>query len=157
MFSLVNIVHSGSVKTFLPGHKIKIVLLHKFFDLIAATISSFGSTIRQSMVDYPKMSSTMKDLPENERRILLNQETGIVTWPELQRHFARGVLICVAESLDLVNVADAFVIDNKTAMQQWQQEKLIQPTPDEVAKRWANDKVILWAIVIAPWVLVRSQ
>lgn len=98
----------------------------------------------------------MKDLSEKERRVLLNQETGKVTWPEIQRHFARGALVYVNSSLDLVAVADSFVVDDKPKIQQWYQTKLIAPTPDDVARRWAEEDIHLWAIVIAPWVLVQE-
>jgi len=99
----------------------------------------------------------MKELSENDRRILLNQETGIVTWPEVQRHFARGVLIYVKESLDLVTVADAFVVDNKSSIETWYKSDLIARIPDDIAQRWAEEDISLWAIVIAPWILVQEH
>ena len=46
----------------------------------------------------------------------LNMETGRIAWPELQRHFARGVVIKVEPGLDLVEVAIKFVKDDKTAI-----------------------------------------
>jgi len=98
----------------------------------------------------------MKELSENDRRILLNQETGIVTWPDVQRHFARGVLVYVEVSLDLVTVADAFVVDNKSTIETWYQSNLITRIPDDIAQRWAAEDISLWAIVIAPWVLVQE-
>ncbi|HHS89601.1 MAG TPA: DUF2288 family protein, partial [Rhodobacteraceae bacterium] len=49
----------------------------------------------------------------------LNFETGRVTWDELARHFARGVVIRVDAELDLVNVAAAFAEDNKARVAEW--------------------------------------
>ena len=80
----------------------------------------------------------MKHLPENERRYLLNQESGKLAWKELQVHFARGVLIYVDDSLDLVSVADTFLLDDKSRLEPWFESKLIQITPDSIANRWAN-------------------
>ena len=37
-------------------------------------------------------------------RALLNAQTGRIGWPELARHFARGVVVCVAEGEDLLAV-----------------------------------------------------
>lgn len=99
----------------------------------------------------------MKNLPKQERRILLNQETGQVGWAELERHFARGVVISVDASLDLVTVADKFLLDDATAIEAWYQDGLLQRTPDDCASRWAREQTTLWAIVLAPWVLVQER
>jgi len=98
----------------------------------------------------------MKHLPEKLRRELLNKDTGQLTWPEIQRYFALGVLICVDTRLDLVTVADKFVIDEKITISDWYAQQLIQRTPDDLALRWANENMTLWAIVVAPWVLVQE-
>jgi len=54
-----------------------------------------------------------------ELRAQLNAETGKLAWKELERHFARGVVIRVAADLDLVEVATAFVRDDKPAVERW--------------------------------------
>lgn len=61
----------------------------------------------------------------------LNNETGKLSWKELERHFARGAVIKVAVALDLVNVASTFAQDNKAQVESW-------------------------AIVTVPWVLVQE-
>ncbi|MFK8067857.1 MAG: DUF2288 family protein [Gammaproteobacteria bacterium] len=42
----------------------------------------------------------------------LNTETGKIVWKELERHYARGVLIKVEQGLDLVEVASSFADDD---------------------------------------------
>ena len=36
----------------------------------------------------------------------LNLETARIQWAELERHFARGVVIVIDENLDLPNIAE---------------------------------------------------
>lgn len=54
-----------------------------------------------------------------ELRAKLNAETGKITWRELERHFARGVVIRVAEDLDLVEVAYRMAKDDRPAVERW--------------------------------------
>ena len=54
-----------------------------------------------------------------ELRAKLNAEPGKLTWKELERHFARGMVIRVAGELDLVEVAACMAGDEKAALEQW--------------------------------------
>ncbi|MFV2057584.1 MAG: DUF2288 family protein [Thiohalomonadales bacterium] len=98
----------------------------------------------------------MKNLPEKERRSLLNQETGKIAWPDLQIYFARGVLINIDSDLDLVTVADKFLMDDKISLEAWFGHARIAHTTDEIATRYALTTTLFWAIVVAPWVLVQE-
>ena len=48
----------------------------------------------------------------DDLRQKLNLETARIGWGELQRHYARGVLINVGEGLDLVEVAAYMAADD---------------------------------------------
>jgi hypothetical protein len=85
----------------------------------------------------------------------LNLETGKIGWPELQRHFARGVIIIVAKELDLVEVAQQFSLNQKDAVQKWIDQGLIRHANDDDAIEWNNVQQQFWAVVAAPWVLVQ--
>ena len=85
----------------------------------------------------------------------LNLETGQISWPELQRYFARGVVIIVAKELDLVEVAKQFSLDNKGAVQAWVKDGLVKNATDDDAKRWNDVQQEFWAVVTAPLVLVQ--
>lgn len=98
----------------------------------------------------------MKDLPEKERRALLNQETGKIAWPDLQTYFARGVLVKVAAELDLVTVADQFIVNDKETIEAWYDKQLIMLAADDCATQWSKQQTVFWAIVVAPWVLVQE-
>ena len=89
-------------------------------------------------------------------RARLNTETARIGWAELQRHFARGVLRLVADDLDLVEVAVAMHKDEVGRISAWTAaDRLIEPTMDHAA-RWHESDAVLWAIVVAPFVLVQE-
>ena len=47
----------------------------------------------------------------------LNQETGQINWIEIQRYFARGVVVVVSKDLDLVKTAEQISLDQDHAIQ----------------------------------------
>lgn len=87
----------------------------------------------------------------------LNLETGQMSWTELQRYFARGVVVCVQPGMDLVQVAHKFVNDDSAAIQEWLQNGKVKRATDDEAKRWHETQAGFWAIVVTPWVLVQEQ
>ena len=101
---------------------------------------------------------TTRKINESEEELLfqkLNLETGKIGWPELQRHFARGVIIIVAKKLDLVEVAQQFSDNNKAVVQSWIDQGLVRPANDNDAINWNAVQQEFWAVVAAPWVLVQ--
>ena len=86
----------------------------------------------------------------------LNAETGRIGWPELQRHFARGVVIRVDGALDLVQVACAFVEDDRPAVEGWLKDGQVAKASLEEARRWEEARTEFWAVVAAPWVLAQE-
>ncbi|WP_026220757.1 DUF2288 domain-containing protein [Thiofilum flexile] len=87
----------------------------------------------------------------------LNLETARITWPEIERFFARGRVLHIASSLDLLAVAEALVEDNVAKFGEWTQNGLVKHLEDTTAKSWVADDSKLWAVVIAPWVLVQER
>lgn len=86
----------------------------------------------------------------------LNRETGRIAWDELQRHFARGVVIKVEPELDLVDTALKFVKDDKPAIEAWLNNGSIARASDADAQIWATGSAVFWAVVVAPWVLIQE-
>lgn len=86
----------------------------------------------------------------------LNLETGKLSWPELSRHFARGVVIVVNDKLDLVEVAAKMVVDDKDAVEQWLKADQLVRADDTHAKDWQDNDMVFWSVVVAPWVLVQE-
>lgn len=94
--------------------------------------------------------------PAELLRAQLNAETGKLSWKELERHYARGVVIKVAIGLDLVDVAAHIVRDDKTAVEAWLASGQVARASSEDARRWHDSNASLWALVAAPWVLVQE-
>lgn len=105
------------------------------------------------------MHSELFEFPVNDQLELLqaklNAETGQLHWSELQRHFARGVVIHVAPPLDLVQVAARMAQDDAGAMGEWLQAGLVSRATTEDAAQWQRHGTQFWAVVVAPWVLVQ--
>ena len=87
----------------------------------------------------------------------LNTETARICWPELERHFARGVLMTVSLKLDLVQLGAHMIHDDKTIIDAWLESGELRKTTDDDARGWSEGKPVLWAVVVAPWVLVQEK
>jgi hypothetical protein len=89
----------------------------------------------------------------------LNTETARITWPELERHFARGVLLTVSPELDLVEAGAHMIHDDKHIINTWLDSGALGKTSVDDARRWSESEPEseLWAVVVAPWVLVQEK
>ena len=98
------------------------------------------------------------ELIQQDRELLrakINSETAKIPWRELQRFFAAGKVMLVAQELDLVEVAYAMQQDNVEQVTRWTDEFKLFPVSDDQARRWHDDDASLWAVVVKPWVLVQ--
>jgi len=94
--------------------------------------------------------------PAPRTRDLLNAQTGILNWTELARHFARGIVVCVDPSEDLVEVAECLVKDSRDILEQLLLQGKLHRAADVDAIRWQENDAEFWAVVVAPWVLVQE-
>jgi hypothetical protein len=94
---------------------------------------------------------------ETELREKLAADEGTLPWCELERHFARGVLIVVAADLILVDAATRVALDDAATVRTWMEAgRLIRATEDH-ARRWGQKpERHLKAVVVAPWILVQE-
>lgn len=90
-----------------------------------------------------------------DARDLLNAQTAKIEWPELVKHFARGVVIKVDPALDLINVASRIIDDDKAAVEAWMASGQLANASDDDARAWTETQPTFWAVVVAPWVLVQ--
>lgn len=95
--------------------------------------------------------------PEEILKAKLNMETASINWLELQRYFAAGRVVHVDDTADLVEVAFQLSKDNKEKFQQWIAEGVVKGVTESQAQQWYDQKADLWAVVVAPWVLVQEQ
>jgi len=91
-----------------------------------------------------------------ELREKLNNETAKLPWAELQRHFANGAIIKVAAANDLVDVAVAMAMDDTAVIAAGMEAGTIVRASEEDARQWEQNDRPLWAVVVAPWVLVQE-
>ena len=94
--------------------------------------------------------------PSEILRAKLNLETAQLAWPELERHFARGVAIKVAPGMDLVDTALQVAENNSATVQAWLAEGRIARAEMADAEDWHARQPMFWAVVVAPWVLVQE-
>lgn len=87
----------------------------------------------------------------------LNLETARVTWRELGFFFARGRVLHVAAELDLIKVASTLAKDDAQQVAAWLTAQQVSVLADATAKEWAADDTNLWAVVVAPWVVVQKH
>lgn len=84
-------------------------------------------------------------------------ETASITWEELQPFFARGVLLRVARDFDLIAAAQAIAEDDREKVAAWLDEGHMGRLETEQAEDWLSRDPSLWAVVVAPWVLVQER
>jgi hypothetical protein len=93
--------------------------------------------------------------PEESSRTDINTETAKIAWKELQRFFAQGYALAVSPQLDLVDAAYQVSQDNKQQVEIWMAAGQFGPVSDAQALEWLEANVLMWAVVVRPWVLVQ--
>lgn len=84
-------------------------------------------------------------------------ETARISWDEIMPLFAKGMVLWVASDQDLVAVAEHIINDDKKQVSALMQQKALQNLSDELALDYAQRDPELWAVVVAPWVLVQER
>ncbi len=92
----------------------------------------------------------------NDMKYDLNGQTAKIPWQELQRFFAQGRVWQVAEGADLVAVASAMADDDSAQVKIWQHEGVLGPVSDTQASEWISLDSQVWAVTVAPFVLVQT-
>ena len=88
----------------------------------------------------------------SELRQQLSQDLGEAPWSVLKAHHKRGALVLVAPELDLIEVAEAVVLDQSQQVESWMNQGQISPFPDRVAK----EQPMLRCLIAQPWVLTQE-
>ncbi|HKK56462.1 DUF2288 domain-containing protein [Marinobacter sp.] len=90
-------------------------------------------------------------------RARLNLETSQISWKDLQTYFARGQVVRVSPALDLLTVAAELTVDNKARFEHWMAGGQVGEVTPSQARDWFENDAELWALVVAPWVLVQDR
>lgn len=85
----------------------------------------------------------------------LNTETARISWQELQPHFARGATVYVSPDLDLINIAKYMADDNITELSPLVEAGKFGVVTEEQAHQFFINQQNMWALVVAPWVLIQ--
>lgn len=89
--------------------------------------------------------------------IKLNRETSRIAWHELQRFYAQGAVLQISPALDLVKTAVALAQNDSEAVKAWLETGDVAKVAVEQAEAWLAADPSLWAVVVAPWVLVQTD
>lgn len=83
-------------------------------------------------------------------------QTAKIPFSELQRYFAAGKILVIADGIDLIDVAVAFAKDEAGLIESYLQQARIAQASDAQAQQWLSAQQVLWAVVVDPWVLVQE-
>lgn len=86
----------------------------------------------------------------------LKEECAPVFYKEIERFFAKGMLVQVADDLDIIEAALVIQNDESEQMQQWIEENKVIRVNDQQAIKWSETNEPLMAITAVPWVLVQE-
>ncbi|WP_066569952.1 DUF2288 domain-containing protein [Snodgrassella sp. CFCC 13594] len=100
------------------------------------------------------MTNSRPSLDVNDK---LNLETARIFWHELQKPFALGACLYVAPDLDLINIAQLIADDHTATISLLIAEGKLGKVTDEQAKLFYNTNQSMWAVVVAPYVLVQPN
>ncbi len=84
-------------------------------------------------------------------------ETASITWKELQPFFAKGALLWVEPTLDLIVVAEAFAENSEAQVAAWLKSGDVGKVSESKALDLFERDPPLWAVVVAPWVLIHER
>lgn len=90
-------------------------------------------------------------------RETLAASMGPIEFSDLRAHLARGAVIVVDPSLDLLDVGAAVARDDKTRVAAWIEAGLLGKPSLETIERWSKTQGRAWvSLVVQPFVLVRE-
>ncbi len=84
------------------------------------------------------------------------RELAPISFLELQKFFASGMMIVVSQRLSVIEVAMNLHEDNVETIQRWMNEESIVRAHDDHAKQWVANQTKFNAVTVAPWVLVQE-
>jgi len=92
----------------------------------------------------------MSDIqPEMTLLEKLHSETSQISWLELQRFFAQGLVMNVEPSLDLVEVAVLVAEDDSSQLNALLESNKVSAPSNDQARDWFERETLLWSVVVA--------
>jgi hypothetical protein len=84
-------------------------------------------------------------------------ETASITWKELEPFFAKGALLWVETSLDLIAVAEAVAENQAEKVAAWLTGDVLSKVSASRAQDLLERDPQLWAVVVSPWILIQER
>ncbi len=91
-----------------------------------------------------------------KERVELEKECAQIPYKELERFFAKGALILVGKSLNIIDVAEVIQEDDSYKLESWIESGQVVRVHDDHAMKWSKDKSNLLAVTMTPWVIVQE-
>ena len=86
----------------------------------------------------------------------LQQECAPIFYAETQRFFAKGMLVLVAKSSNIIDVALIVQADDSKQLEKLIEQQKVIRVHDEHAIKWSKDNTELLALTAVPWLLVQE-
>lgn len=97
-------------------------------------------------------------MPSSEEiKARLNLETGKLSWQELERYFAKGILIHVSNDFDLLEIAAAIAEDQKEKIKKLLDSAQVSKPDIKQAEKWHVNETVFWTVVVVPWILIQEM
>ncbi|MBJ9975930.1 DUF2288 domain-containing protein [Pseudomonas sp. S75] len=84
-------------------------------------------------------------------------ETAIIEWSALERFWAKGDLIWVDHSLDLIAVAQAMAENRRDDVARWRDQGIVAAVTAEQALDLQTRDPRIWAVVVSPFILIQVK
>lgn len=84
-------------------------------------------------------------------------ETSIIEWKALEKFFAKGELLWVDPTLDLIEAAQAVSQDDALTVAAWMAAGTLNKLSDAQAQDFSGRNPLLWAVVVSPWVMIQER
>jgi hypothetical protein len=118
-----------------------------------------GLSAGKAAVSFAPNFQTVKPMTQEPSTLYakLLGETASITWKELQPFFAKGALLWVEPSQDLIAVAEAFAENAEAKVAAWVASGEVGKVSESTALDLLERDPELWAVVVAPWVLIQER
>jgi hypothetical protein len=107
--------------------------------------------------EFEKLNYGILGVDEMSTEEKLAKYTGDVDWEYIREHFQAGKVIYVDPTLDLKEVGEAFIQDNKEAVQAWKKKADIVIPSHHHAQWWEYDKTCFMTAIVHPFVLIQPM
>ena len=84
-------------------------------------------------------------------------ETASISWKELEPFFAKGALLWVDPTLDLIEAAQAVAENEAEKVAAWLADGKLEKLSAARALDLLERDPQLWAVVVSPWIMVHER